>query len=163
MARQEKTFQTEFYQSLRSLEGTKFYHNIRDDGFQNPFDAVLTYKGISYGLEYKISKNHVSIPLTGLFRERAHEIRELRRIKLSGGRGYILINVFVPHKLNTVYILDVDHFISLCDRVAPKKSVKLNDPILNLFPQMKRLSTDTGKIWDLNSIINYGLQKEIQE
>ena len=164
MARVEATFQTEFYRSLRSLPDYKFYHNIRDDGFQNPFDAMMTYGGVSYALEYKISKNHISIPLFELFRDRSHEIRALRRNKKAGGRGYVLVNVFVARKINTVYVIDVDDYVSLCRRVLPKKSIKLTDPILKNFPQMPKIATDTGKIWNLNTIINYEpIQKALQE
>lgn len=166
MARQEKTFQAEFRQSLKSLPGVKFYHKIVDNGYQNPFDAVMTYEGISYGLEYKISKNKVSIPLQELFKGREHEIMELRRVKAGGGVGIVLINVFVPHKLNTVYLMDIDQFLSLCRMAHPKKSIKLNHPALEMFPQLKRIEihpSDTRRMWDLMTLKEYAesLQKEI--
>ena len=158
MARQEKDFQAEIHRSLRSLPNTKFYHKIVDNGFTNPFDAVMTYDAVSYAMEYKISKGHVSIPLYELFKGREHEIRELLRVKRSGGRSYVLVNVFVARIVNVAYVFEIDHYLYLCRRILPKKSIKLNDPILSLFPQLEKIKTDTGPIWDLNPIINYGLQ-----
>lgn len=161
MPRKEKDFQAEIRQSLRSLPNVKFYHKIPDAGFQNPFDASMTYDGISYGMEYKISKNSISIPLYELFKGREHEIRELRRVKAAGGRGMVLVNVFVARIVNIAYVFDIDHYLYLCKRILPKKSIKLDNPILSLFPQLEKIRTDTGVIWDLNSIVNYGLQKSI--
>jgi len=149
IGRSEKTFQGEFRQSLKSLPGTKFYHKIVDAGFRNPFDAIMNYKGILYGLEYKICKNTISIPLVGMFKGREHELDYLRAVKKSGGQEYILVNIYEPRKRNEILVLDINQYEMLLDHVAPKKSIKLNDPILSkcLFIQ----KTSDG--YDLNPLI----------
>lgn len=138
---------------MRSLPDEKFYFNIRDDGFQNPFDAMMLYHGKFYALEYKISKNSTSIPLFELFRNREHELRYLECVERCGGVSYILVNVFIARKINTVYCFRPSEYKSLCSRVHPRKSVKLTDPILDHFIRMEKIDGGHEKIWNLNQLI----------
>lgn len=153
MARNEATFVTEFRRSLRTLEGDKFYHKIVDAGFQNPFDSFMVYKGEFYALEMKISKNRVSIPLVDLFRNRQHELDALHRAEDANGTSYILINIFHPHENNFVYFMSVAQYDYLVSSVAPKKSIKLNDPMLNRIGKLKKIKHGLEMVWDLNPLI----------
>ena len=162
MARNERIFCTELHRSARSITPC-FWWKIPDAGFRNHFDIVCCKNGF-IAIEAKISKNSISIPLQQLFYKRHHEIHAVSRVKKSGGHGYVLINVFVPREINTVYVFSINDYISLCKRILPKKSIKLSDPILKMFPQMKKIKTDTGNIWDLNTIINYEqIQTKLQK
>jgi len=149
MARTERTFQTEFRQSLRTLPGVKFYHKIVDAGFTNPFDAVLCYNKAFLGLEYKISKSLTSIPLVNLFSNRAHELQALKRVKQAGGKEWILINIWNPHKWNYILAMDTEQYDYLVDAITPKKSIKINDPLLS---NIIRIDKKDG-VYDLTSLI----------
>jgi len=151
--RNEKVFQSEIRSALRTLSGVKFYFKVPDLGAQNPFDAILVYNSMTIALEYKISKNTISIPLWQLFSGRDHEISALRRVKLAGGYGYILLNIFDAHKINTVYIIDVDDYVALMNEILPAKSIKLSDNRLKKFTQMVKVKNNYDRIWDLNQII----------
>jgi len=148
--RSEKTFQTEIYQSLRSLSGTKFYHKIVDSGYTNPFDAVMCYARTFYALEYKISKNTISIPLCQLFYRRSHELSALKQVRQAGGKSWILINVFNPHKWNYVLAMDPTQYEFIVAYIAPKKSIRLDDPMIKR--EILHLEKSDG-VWNLKPLI----------
>ncbi len=150
MARTEKTFQAEIRQSLRTLAGEKHYFKIPDVGFTNPYDAFLVYGGRFYALEYKISKSTTSIPLVNLFKGREHELENLKRVRNCGQKAFILINVWEAHKRNEILVLDPAQYEWLVSSVAPKKSIKIDDPLLRrecLFIEKK------DGVYDLNPIV----------
>lgn len=151
--RSEKTFQGEMRQALRTLPKVKFYHKIPDLGALNPFDAFLIYDGIAIAMEYKISKNTVSIPIHQLFSNRDHEITALRRFKESGGRAYVLINIFDAHKTNFVYVVDIDQYVALMNDILPSKSIKLTDERLKRWCIMEKVKNNYDMLWDLNKVI----------
>jgi len=147
--RNEKNFCTELYRSARTIRPV-FWHKIVDSGYRNPFDIVCCCKRNFYAIEAKISKNKISIPLVDLFRDRQHEIAALKQVRQAGGKAWILINVFNPHKWNYVLAMDPTQYEWLVASVAPKKSIKLDDPIIKR--EILHLEKSDG-VWNLKPLI----------
>ena len=150
MARKERDFQIEIRQSLRTLAGEKHYFKIPDAGFTNPYDAFLVYGGKFYALEYKISKSTTSIPLVQFFKNQPHELENLKRVRRCGQKAYIMINIWEPRKRNEILVLDPAQYDWLVASIAPKKSIKIDDPLLRrecLFIEKK------DGVYDLNPMI----------
>lgn len=146
--RNERIFCTELHRSARTISPV-FWHKIVDSGYRNPFDIVCCCKCKFYAIEAKISKNKVSIPLVDLFRNRSHELSALKQVRSAGGKSWILINVFNPHKWNYVLAMDPVQYDWLVASIAPKKSIKLNDPVLQ---DVLRIEKENG-VWQLNKLI----------
>lgn len=147
--RNERIFCTELHRSARTIRPA-FWWKIPDAGFRNHFDIVCCCKRKFYAIEAKISKNKTSIPLVDLFRNRQHEIAALKQVQGAGGKAWILINVFNPHKWNYVLAMDPPQYEWLVASVAPKKSIKLDDPIIKR--EILHLEKSDGA-WDLKPLI----------
>ena len=146
----ERVFQSEIRQSLRTLPGPKHYFKIPDSGFICPYDAYLVYCRKFYALEYKISKNTISIPWVNLFSGREHELLELKKAREAGAGALILINIFNPRKWNYVLAMDVAQYEFIKSFISPKKSIKLDDPMLK---EVTWLEKDSEGLWPLYEIL----------
>jgi len=108
MSRNEKTFQAEFNKSFQMLfKDTPYYYSkIRDDGYIQMYDAHLWYYPKGYiGIEYKMNKSKTTINMNHLFLDREHQIRNLQQRINLGFRGWVLINWFIPNKINTCFLI----------------------------------------------------------
>lgn len=84
----EKEFTTRIHKIFK--EQGAWIWKIRDDGFQNPFDAVGCYKGLPLALEYKYLPSPKAFPLTRL---EDHQMQNLKEHWLCGGWSALVIGV----------------------------------------------------------------------
>ena len=81
----EKDLRKRFPQRLLALlPGPFFYHKISDAaglGGNKPFDAVLLYEGIMYGIEYKSKSGRVT----------AYQKHHLSEVVKAGGRSLVVV------------------------------------------------------------------------
>lgn len=108
MPRTEKTFQSEIRKSIiKQIKSPPWwYRKIPDLGFRNPFDALLVHKGIAYAMEYKMLKNSQTVNLHTLFSKRAHEVMHLETFHHSGGKSFVIINVYKKGSWNYCLLLE---------------------------------------------------------
>jgi penicillin-binding protein-related factor A (putative recombinase) len=150
MARTERTFCTELKRSTPTIQPC-FWWKIPDAGFRNYFDIVCCAKRQFIAIEAKISKSKTSIPLMELFKNREHELLALKKVRESGGQAWILINIFNPHKWNYVLAMDIAQYLLLVEYAKPKKSIKLNDPMIT--NEILHIYKNDERLWDLTKLI----------
>jgi len=150
MPRTERTFCSELKRSSSTIQPCLWW-KIPDAGFRNYFDIVCCAKRQFIAIEAKISKSKTSIPLIELFRNREHELQALKKVRASGGKTWILINIFNPHKWNYILAMDIAQYELLVSYISPKKSIKLDDHMLT--SEILHIYKNKEGLWDLTKLI----------
>jgi len=155
MAYTEATFQSSIPRSVR--EHCKkynikhsWYHKWTDFGGWQPWDANLTISGKAIAFEYKISKLKTKINFPMMFKERYHQIEQLRKWIKSGypnSRGYIIVNWYIKRKVNRAFLCGPE----TADKYIQKGTVPIGEFINDKgVRELKRLKDDLRQdYWEL--------------
>jgi len=154
MAHNEKAFQAMFNRSFKELtrhnKNPYYYHKIRDDGFVQPFDAFGVYNHQAFAFEYKMNKAKTTINMAKLFSNREHQIRSLEKFENAGGLSFILINWFIPRKLNKCFVMTTQAARELLEVGTIKY-----DELEHYTIELERKKDSIGDwYWDLTRLFN---------
>lgn len=152
--RSERTFQSEWTYSMRSICIPSFAFKIPDAGFRNPFDCFMIYNSKFYAFELKICKQKTCMNFHTMFYGREHEIKYLEMVQQSGGSSYIIINVFESRVVNKVYALHINDYLKY---FVDKPQVKFEiDDRMQYFIELEQFkNVICKKYWDIKKLIKY--------
>lgn len=131
--RSEKLFTTEMWRAIKHalLWKVYFYHKYPDLGTSIWFDAWLQMIWKRYiAMEYKLNRHEKNLELNKFFYWREHELTALSRQVNMHNEAYIIVNCYFPRKHNYCLIFTVEQYYWLLKKISPKKSIKLDDPLL---------------------------------
>jgi len=131
--RSEAQFTTEMWRSIKHalIWQVFFYHKYPDLWTSIGFDAWLQLVWWRYiAMEYKINKNEKNLELNKFFYNREHELAALSKQVNLGNEAYIVVNCYYPRTHNYCLVFTIEQYYGLLKKIYPKKSIKLDDPIL---------------------------------
>lgn len=111
MPRAETDLSIDFRHSLaewgRANNRFWWYKKLRDDGEQQPFDAIMFAAGKGHAIEFKMVRSKKVWNIQASFKNRLHQIANLRRVEQSGGDSHVLVNHFRGRGQNDLYHISV--------------------------------------------------------
>lgn len=140
-----------FGQEFRNVE-KGVYHKIVDTGSsQNPYDCFFIHDQEYHAVELKISKSSTRIDIINLFKNREHEIVALLRVAFQGMPAWVIINVFLGRGKSTAFAWSIEHYMRMCNDIAPRKSIKLEQINQGKYGAIRLQRLPRG-IWDISPL-----------
>lgn len=168
MAKTERVFQQELKRSFDhyyyKTNTPYFYHKIVDDGTKKPADAFGSIDGLPFVLEYKMNKLLTTINIKAQFKDRMHQIENLKVNEKKGlGVSFILINWYVKNKIDRSFAVSVTSAEKLLETGTVSMNIFIDQfAAFELERELIGIPRNKKAIWNITPLFDELQPKNVQ-
>lgn len=130
-----------------------WYHKIADPTLgqkytnERAIDVVVCFNGHFIGMEWKLKKDERAFPIK---RVRDGQVKTLCDIEVAGGKGFIMIGVYLATGVKYVYAIPISRWNEQVAKTTDRKSIRLEGCFTDCRIDMIRVGQ--FKHWDFSTV-----------